>query len=311
MNAHLYLQRLQRLIPAIGMLGNAVRFPGLRSGLRVEIAGRGRMAYGRNVTLGEGTRIELSEGGSLDIANDVAISRGVHINVGPGRRTCIGAHTTIQDNCRIYGDVSIGRYCILAPNVFVSSGTHTFDAIPHRTIQEQEGLAPSPDLPVRIFDDCWLGINAVVIRGVTIGRGCVVGANTVVPLALPPYSVTGGNPARVLRVRLAFVPKSRIEAGCEEDLPYFYDGFNSVSATKQEDIVADCEFVLALNRPNAQSVRLCLSGERSEIAFGGQVQPVPLQPNVVEFRLGANTASLPFLTFHVVGRCHVLWAELI
>ncbi len=52
------------------------------------------------------------------------------------------------------------------------------------------------DAPVVIEDDAWIGFNAVVLKGVRIGRGAIVGSATVVTKDVPPYSVVVGNPAR-------------------------------------------------------------------------------------------------------------------
>jgi acetyltransferase-like isoleucine patch superfamily enzyme len=54
---------------------------------------------------------------------------------------------------------------------------------------------------VRVEDDCWIGEKASIMRGVTVGRGSVIGASAVVPRDVPPYSVAAGNPARVVRSR--------------------------------------------------------------------------------------------------------------
>jgi acetyltransferase-like isoleucine patch superfamily enzyme len=304
------LLRLQRLVPAIGLLANAMRFPGLRSGLRVEFEGRGALKYGTGVGLGEGCRIELAPGSHLDIGDHVAISRNVHIGTAANSRICIGAHSTIQDDCRIYGDVAIGRGCILAPNVFLSSGTHAFDAQPHRSIHEQERLGLANSRPIRIFDDCWLGINVVLAPGVTVGRGCVLGANAVLTEDLPPYSIAVGNPARIARERLRFEPKPRIEATEERDAPYFYHGFALASAADPAGRVADTEFILALHRPAARTVRLCLSGPEGTVDFGGQRQPIPREAGVIEFQIEPDDSRLPFLSFHASGSCRILWTEL-
>ena len=198
---------------------------------------------------------------------------------------------------------------MFAPNVFISSGAHAFDQMPHRPILEQEKLAPVPDRPVRVFDDCWLGINAVVSPGVTIGRGCVIGANSVVTQDMPPYSVAAGVPARVLRQRLDFKPKARIEAGQETDGPYFYDGFELIAAADSGVRVAEGDFTLALDRPGARIVRLCLSGDANEIGHGDNHQAVPRTPEVIEFTLAAGIVP-PFLNFRASGVCRLRWAEL-
>lgn len=53
--------------------------------------------------------------------------------------------------------------------------------------------------PVRIYDYVWIGANAVIIKGVTIGEGAVVGAGSVVTRDVPPYTIVAGNPARIIR----------------------------------------------------------------------------------------------------------------
>ena len=302
MSALLYVQRV---VPLAGVALNRFRYPGLAAGLRVEINGKGRFEYGSGVRLGEGTRVDIFAGGELSIGDDVQVGRNAYLWVDQAARLSIGSGTKIQDHCRLYGNVVVGRGCVLAPNVFIASGGHAFDTVPYRTIIDQDRVEPAPDRTVRVFDDCWFGINAVVTPGVTVGRGCVVGANSVITSDLPPYSVAGGNPARVIRTRLSFAPKARIEAEREEDRPYFYDGFDSTDRV----CVADDEFVLALGRQGARSVRICLTGEPGTISYGEHCQSIPPAAGTVEFVL-AESESLPFLRFRATARCEIHWAEL-
>jgi acetyltransferase-like isoleucine patch superfamily enzyme len=301
---------LERAVPLLGVLLNRIRFPRLWTGLRVEIVSLGRFQYGTGVRLGEGTRIELLSGSVLDIGDGVIVGRNAHFSVGEHGQLTIGAGTAVQDMCRLLGNVAIGKGCIFAPNVFVSSGNHTFDALPHLPIKEQERVAPARSRPVRLFDDCWLGINVVVTPGVTIGRGCVVGANSVVTRDLPPYSVAAGNPARIFRSRLAFAPKPRIEAACPEDAPYFYDGFYPMHASDRFAQVAGNEFTLALARSNAQLIRLNLSADGGDIRHHDQRRTMPQTPETLTFELPVESCASPFLTFRVDGACRLYWAEL-
>jgi acetyltransferase-like isoleucine patch superfamily enzyme len=307
MKAWLYLQRL---VPLVGLGFNRFRFPGLHTGLHVEIRTEGRVRYGRGVRIGEATRIDLLPDSDLAVGDAVMIGRGAYLVLPIGARLGIGEATSLQDGCRIYGDVAIGRGCIFAPNVFVSSGAHTFEAIPYRTIRDQERAAPAPSRPVRILDDCWIGVNAVVQPGVTIARGCVVGANSVVTHDLPPYAVAAGSPARVIRTRLDFAPKARIDAGNEGDLPYFYDGFDLPSPAVRDARVARQGFTLALARAGARAVRLSVSGAGGTITFRERREATAAQPRAVEFVL-AEGEALPFLRFGTDGVCNVHWAELI
>lgn len=300
---------LQRVVPLVGAALNRLRFPGLWTGLRVEITGPGRLSYGKGIRIGEGSRVDLLPDSSLSIGAGVAISRNVYLRPGHGIEQTIGAATSLQDSCRIYGSVIIGKGCILSPNVYISSGVHAFDTMPHRTINEQNHLAPAPSRPVRVFDDCWLGINVFISPGVTIGRGCVIGANSVVTQDLPPYSIAVGVPARVQRKRLDFKPRPRIEAAQEQDWPYFYDGFALDNAAGSGERVTEGDFIVALDWSGARIVRLCLSGDAGEIAHGDNRRSVPRKTDTIEFPLAAGTA-LPFLSFHASGACRIRWAEL-
>jgi acetyltransferase-like isoleucine patch superfamily enzyme len=246
----------------------------------------------------------------LQLDDCVTTGRNVHLAVGAGQWQRIGAETRIQDGCRIYGDVAIGRGCIFAPNIFVSTGIHAFDVKPHLPILEQERSAPMVERPVRILDDCWLGTNVAVMPGVTIGRGCVIGANAVVTADLTPYSVAGGVPARVIRKRFEFVPSRRIEAGHAEDLPYFYDGFEFATGPREEH-GAHGDFVLALHNPAAQSVRLLISGNGGEINHGKMCKAVPPEPTTVEFQVARDASAPSLLTFRSQGAARIRWAELV
>lgn len=309
----IWLLRIARLVPAVGWFANFFRFPRLRTGVRVEISNAGQFRFGESVSIGEGSRIDVAPDSLIEVCDAVSTSRSVHLASTPGAIIKIGARTTLQDGCRVYGEVVIGQRCILAPNVFISSGTHTFDAFPHLSIQIQERLAPSAPRSVRIFSDCWLGINSVILRGVTVGRGCVVGANSVVTEDLPPYSVAAGNPARIVRQRLEFLPKDRIEASNEQDDPYFYDGFQLAreDSGTEGKVAAAGEFVLALRKPGARKLRLNASGQGSLIDEHGRRLALELSPKVVEFGLSQNTDDCRFIRMRSTGSCRIFWAELL
>lgn len=165
----------------------------------------------------------IGSGNDVWISSDVEMETTTAIHVGEG--------TTIQRRCTINGSVRVGNGCIFAPNVFVSSGTHPFRENPHLPIrvQEQEivskrGSLAHLDKPIWIQDDCWLGVNAVVCPGVTVGKGSVVGANAVVTKNVAPYSIVAGAPAKVIGRRFEWEPKTSLNGNCEEDAPYILSG---------------------------------------------------------------------------------------
>ena len=94
------------------------------------------------------------------------------------------------------GGITIGNYVALGQMVTIHAENHRFGD-PDKRIVDQGTEYKG----VRIEDDCWIGTKAVILDGVTIGRGSVVGAGAVVTKSLPPFSVAVGNPARVIRMR--------------------------------------------------------------------------------------------------------------
>jgi len=86
-------------------------------------------------------------------------------------------------------------------NVTVGANTVVVDTDFHPLDPTERRLKPSGgrSAPVEIGDDVFIGMNSLILKGVTIGRGSVVGAGSVVTRDVPPYAVVAGNPARVVR----------------------------------------------------------------------------------------------------------------
>jgi len=89
-------------------------------------------------------------------------------------------------------DVYIGAHVMIAPNVTITPTGHPVDA-------ETRRPGAQFSIPVRIGDDVWIGSNAVILPGVSIGEGAVIGAGSVVTKDIPPGVVAVGNPCRVIR----------------------------------------------------------------------------------------------------------------
>jgi acetyltransferase-like isoleucine patch superfamily enzyme len=261
----------------------AFRYPGIRiaGGVRLDIPGH--FSYGLGCTIGVGSNIIVRPESTLKLGSNCSIGR--YVELGPDRRIEIGSETSVQDRSIILGDVTFGRYCSLAPNVNISSGRHWFDLRPHELIKDQDRLVLADETllnqrskPVTVEDDCWLGINTVVMPGVTIGKGAVVGANSVVTGDIEPYTVMAGAPAKLLRRRLDFMPPQQIVFSNPYDRPYFYGGFHisqeSLSAgIPAGGIAAMGDFVIALNRAAGESLHLTIratDARAATLTFGGQ-----------------------------------------
>lgn len=139
--------------------------------------GYGRLIIGRWVHIGQGNTIRCHEG-TLRI----------------GDKCIFGKDNTV--NC--YLDIEFGATTIVADWVYVCDFDHVFTDI-EVPIKDQ-GIVKSP---VRIGPDVWVGTKVSVLRGSTVGQGSVLAAHCLVNRDIPPYSVTVGVPARVVRDRRA------------------------------------------------------------------------------------------------------------
>ena len=146
----------------------------IRSGMKLLILGAGSVRVGSKVVIDRDATIECR--GSLDV----------------GSRTVFGHQVTLG----VRESVIIGCDCLIAEMVSIRDHDHGFHdaAMPMR---EQEPLAGS----VVIGDDVWIGSKATITRGVHIGQGAIVGANSVVTHDVAAGTIVGGNPARVIRMQ--------------------------------------------------------------------------------------------------------------
>lgn len=94
------------------------------------------------------------------------------------------------------GGVTIGNRVLIGYRTMILSRNHT--------IPKDRGpifAAGHSSKPVHIDDDSWIGGNCIILPGVTIGKGCVIGAGSVVTKSIPDYTIAVGNPARPIRTR--------------------------------------------------------------------------------------------------------------
>lgn len=106
----------------------------------------------------------------------------------------IGDHTRIGLHNTIIGPVEIGNNVNLAQGITVTALNHNFSDTNKRI--DEQGVSTNP---VTIEDDVWVGVNAVILPGVTIGEHCVVAAGAVVTKDVPPHSLVAGIPAKVIK----------------------------------------------------------------------------------------------------------------
>lgn len=122
-----------------------------------------------------------------------------------GHDVHIGNHVSIGSGACFMctrAPIIIGDHVMFGPHVTMITGDHRIDWIGRymNELTDADKL-PENDQPIVLEGDNWVGANATILKGVTIGEGAVVAAGAVVKDDVPPYAIVGGVPARVLKYR--------------------------------------------------------------------------------------------------------------
>ena len=106
----------------------------------------------------------------------------------------IGDHTRIGLHCTVIGPVTIGSHVNLAQSITVTALNHNFENQQQRI--DEQGISTKP---VVIGDDVWIGANAVILPGVTVGSHSVIAAGAVVTKDVPAHTLVAGVPAKIIK----------------------------------------------------------------------------------------------------------------
>ncbi len=155
-----------------------IRFP-------IDMRGKKHIQYGKGFTTGRGCRIEA------------------YPEKEKTKTIIIGENVQINDYVHITGvkKVLIGNNVLIAGKVYISDSNHgNYSA----SKEDSDPLSIPKDRPLFskevIIEDCvWLGESVAVLAGVTIGKGSIIGANSVVTKNIAPYTIAAGNPARMIK----------------------------------------------------------------------------------------------------------------
>lgn len=187
---------------------------GILRGWNSIFGARGIVFFGKNVSLKHkqyikiGSGSTLGRGVSIDGLSKYGVSLGKNVNLGDfsilkctGTFAEIGGGIVIGSNVGIgafsyigaAAGVEIGHDCIMGTSVGFYAENHNYGDV--SVLIRQQGTSRKG---IKIGADCWVGSNAVFLDGCDVGRGCVVGAGSVVTKSFPEFSIIAGVPARVI-----------------------------------------------------------------------------------------------------------------
>ncbi|WP_200330683.1 DapH/DapD/GlmU-related protein [Thiocystis violacea] len=148
------------------------------------------MEPGSVIHVGREGRIQLGERNIIHSNASIRIARGWLVT---------GDDVSFGPGCHIFephAGLEIGRDCQISSGVLIGGLNHG-QMRPDLPMRRQ----PTESLPIRIEDDVWVGMGAIIHPGVTIGAGAVIGTGSVVTRSIPPNAVAWGSPCRVRRMR--------------------------------------------------------------------------------------------------------------
>ncbi len=173
-------------------------------GKNVRISYPAHLHLGKDTIIEDGAEINCLSQQGIQIGNRVSIGKYAIIRPSNLYGGAIGEGLVIGDHSNIgpysymgcSGKITIGNHVMMGPRVSIYAENHVFDN--PAILMKDQGVEKKE---VIIEDDCWLAANSIILAGVTIGKGSVVAAGSVVTDDVAPYSVVAGVPAKFIKSR--------------------------------------------------------------------------------------------------------------
>jgi galactoside O-acetyltransferase len=137
-----------------------------------------------NITFGNQTSVGSynffsANGGSIEVGSFVSFNRNVHMNASVG------------------GSIKIDDFCLIGPNVVMRTANHNYEDL--QTPIRQQGHITGD---IHLEKNVWIGSNVVILKDVRIGEGSIIAAGSVVNKDIPPFTIAGGVPIKIIKKRV-------------------------------------------------------------------------------------------------------------
>ena len=195
-------------------LAGAILYPGTRVGHHAHFAQGvrvGQSLLGNHCTIETGSAIFNST-----LESSLGIQPGAILD-----QVTIGSYSYIAREV-VLNDVKIGRFCSIGPRTYIGAGDHPADLVSTAPVfystRKQCGTTFAAKTsfeerkPVHIGHDVWIGAHVFIRDGVTVGNGAIIAAGAVVTKDVPAYTIVGGVPAKLIRLRFDAPIAARLEA---------------------------------------------------------------------------------------------------
>jgi acetyltransferase-like isoleucine patch superfamily enzyme len=147
------------------------------------------------------------------------IHRSAHVGFGSVlRNSKMGRYSYVGERARVV-HANIGAFTSISHNVVIGGGAHPIQWVSTNPVFHSSRNALNKSFHNHVFEpftsthignDCWIGVNAIVIQGITLADGCILGAGSVLTKSTQPYEIWAGNPAKKIGYRFNEVTRERL-----------------------------------------------------------------------------------------------------